>query len=255
MGRDQTSAFSARREKLTRRHSRPCRRDCVSGAAPLYSSIYIVVIAHDSYNRDSVATRGRAQGQAVIEYLGKRPAMQNQSLVGSVTAASRFEDTRHYLSTRLSSAVKTTLRTDEEAKEKDEVFHFLWNTAVLSVGLQTCALAAAIGTFVELLQPITGMAVASSLAVGGGSCYAVGTTRIAHVYDTKWLRKSKDLGEALVSISDKEFDRVCGRILDGVGPYTRFVGNEKERIANLKEECEGVCAASRNLRNRINKLQ
>jgi hypothetical protein len=46
---------------------------------------------------DSIATRGRAQGQAVIEFLGKRPASRNQSLVGSVTAASRFEETRQNL--------------------------------------------------------------------------------------------------------------------------------------------------------------
>jgi hypothetical protein len=61
-----------------------------------------------------VATRGRAQGQAVIEYLGKRPAIKNQSLVGSVTAASRFEDTRKLLGDRLSTVVRDILQSNEE---------------------------------------------------------------------------------------------------------------------------------------------
>ena len=41
---------------------------------------------------DNIATSSIAQGQAVIEYLGKRPAVVGQNLIGSVTAASRFED-------------------------------------------------------------------------------------------------------------------------------------------------------------------
>eukprot|EP00978_Attheya_sp_CCMP212_P020136 scaffold57250_cov32-Attheya_sp.AAC.1 len=44
------------------------------------------------YCRNDVATLAWAQGQAVIEYLGRRPAIKSQSLVGNVTATSRFED-------------------------------------------------------------------------------------------------------------------------------------------------------------------
>lgn len=202
---------------------------------------------------DLVATRGRAQGQAVIEYLGLRPATKSHSLVGSITAASRFEDTRNNLSERLSSAVKSTLRPDEEIKEKVEVFRTLWTTALVSSGLQLGALGTAIGTVMDLLELHSGILVAASLAASGGACYVIGTSRVAQTLDAKWLDKAKNLEGALVSICDKEVERVSRRILDGVGPYTRYVENETERVAILQEQCEGLCAASHNLRNRIRK--
>jgi hypothetical protein len=67
---------------------------------------------------DAVATRGRAQGQAVIEYLGTRPAKNRQSLVGSVTAASRFEDTKQVLTERWTEAVQSILGSNSGGNER-----------------------------------------------------------------------------------------------------------------------------------------
>lgn len=203
---------------------------------------------------DSVATRGRAQGQAVIEYLGKRPAMKNQSLVGYVTAASRFEDTRKNLSERLTSAVNNTLRPNEEAKEKEEALQFLRRAAALSTGLQIGAVGTGLGIWIEMVDSIPGLMIALSLVLSSGACYAVSTSRVAQTYDAKWMDRSKTLGEAITSICDKEVERVSRHILDGVGPYTRFVESEQERIAILQEQSEGLSSAARNLRNRIIKL-
>merc|ERR1712228_356016 len=54
---------------------------------------------------DSIATQGRAQGQAIIEFLGKRPGSRNQSLVGNVLAASRFDETKQTLSDQINQAI------------------------------------------------------------------------------------------------------------------------------------------------------
>ena len=54
----------------------------------------------------------------MIEFLGKRPAVKNQSLVGSVSAASRFEDTRKVLQDQLSGAVKMHVVERDEKNEK-----------------------------------------------------------------------------------------------------------------------------------------
>lgn len=180
--------------------------------------------------------------------------MKNQSLVGYVTAASRFEDTRRNLSEQLSSAVNNTLRPDQEEKEKEEVFKSLWTTAAIATGLETFALGTALGVLLELIDPIPGLMIASSLVLSGGACYTLGTSRVAQSYDGKWLDRSKRLEEALASICDKEVERVSRHILDGVGPYTRFVESEQERIASLQEQSEGLSSVARNLRNRISKL-
>ncbi len=206
------------------------------------------------FQRELVATRGRAQGQAVIEYLGKRPAMKNQSLVGSVTAASRFEDTRKSLSERLSSAINNTIRPNEEGKEKDECFQSLWMTAALSTCLQTSAAGTSIGVLIEMIDPIPGMMVACSFVLGGTACYSLGTSRVVQSYESKWIDRAKSLETAFNTICDKEVARVSRRILDGVSPYTRYVESEEERIASLREQCEGLSSVARNLRNRIGKL-
>lgn len=201
-----------------------------------------------------MATRSRAQGQAIIEYLGKRPAMKNQSLVGKVTAASRFEDTRKNLIERLSTAVDNTLRTNEEEKEKEEVFATLRATAAFSAGLQMGALISALAISFNILEPVPGLIVASCLALGSGTSYFLGTSRVAQTYDAKWVDRARYLDAALVTICDNEVERVSRRIMDGVGPYTRFVESEEDRIATLRDRCEGLAAAAQNLRNRIGRL-
>jgi hypothetical protein len=206
---------------------------------------------------DSVATRGRAQGQAVIEYLGKRPAMKNQSLVGSVTAASRFEDTRKLLGDRLSTAVRDILQSNDEQHErleKERLFRSLRQTALLSASLQTGALGSAMAVATQVLEPLPGLALISSLVLGGGACYTVGTSRIGTHYQQQWSHRADRLDNALDAICTKELERVNRRILDGVAPYTRFVESEQERIDRLREQCDGVFSAARNLRNRISKL-
>jgi hypothetical protein len=180
--------------------------------------------------------------------------MKNQSLVGSVTAASRFEDTRQVLFERLSEAVKTSLDGDEMI-ERQRLLDSLRQTALISATLQTGALGLALATAAQLVDPLTGLSVASALAMGGGAWFVSGTSRIRTIYEKDWNTRAKKLDAALEAICQKELDRVNRRILDGVAPYTRFVETEKDRIGQLGERCEGVTSAARNLRNRIGKLQ
>lgn len=203
---------------------------------------------------DSVATRGRAQGQAVIEYLGKRPAMKNRSLVGSVTAASRFEDTRKNLAERLSTVVESVLKADHDHIDKDRLFHSLRQTALLSSSLQVGALCSGLSIYFQMLDPLTGWIALSVLAGGGGAAYLMGTKRVAQQYQQQWQQRAGRLEYALAAISDKELDRVNRRILDGVAPYTRYVESEQQRIDYLQEQCERIGSAARTLRNRISKL-
>jgi hypothetical protein len=203
---------------------------------------------------DSVATRGRAQGQAVIEYLGKRPAMKNRSLVGSVTAASRFEDTRKNLVDRLSTVVDNILKDKCDEIDKERLLQSLKQTALLSSSLQVGALCSGLLMYMQNLEPVMGWFSLSAFAVGGGTSYVIGKSRISQQYQQQWHDRAKRLEDALGAISDKEVDRVNRRILDGVAPYTRFVENENHRIDYLQEQCERIRSAAGTLRNRISKL-
>ena len=216
--------------------------------------ISLVFFICDYAHSDSVATRGRAQGQAVIEYLGKRPAMKNQSLVGSVMTASKFEDTRRILVEKLTQAVQASLPSTKDGEERQQLLDSLRQTAFVSATLHAGALSSAVAMVAELVDPIPGAVVASSLAMGGALWLTTGTSRIRNNYQNDWTHRAKKLDASLETVCQKELDRVNRRILDGVAPYTRFVESEQDRIDQLREQCEGVTSAARNLRNRISKL-
>ena len=250
---------------------------------------------------DAVATRGRAQGQAVIEFLGTRPAQKHQSLVGSVTAASRFEDTRQVLTDSWSEAVQSILGGDDSRtdnitkaasrngddpksegsgtpatsqperirkhttqnlrKEDMRVLESLRQTAMLasafhagSTAVGLALVAPMIASTAAIVDPIyASVALAASLGTGS-LIHAQGTSRVAKRHEDEWKRRASRLEEAISVIGRRELDRVERRILQGVAPYSRYVENEQQRIQEATESCERALVASKQLRNRIQKI-
>ena len=188
----------------------------------------------------------------MIEFLGKRPAVKNQSLVGSVSAASRFEDTRKVLQDQLSDAVKLHVVERDETNEKQSLLSNLRNTAFLSAGLQLGAVGSGFATAGELIDMTFGVGGSSLLALGGVMVYSQGRQRIKSAHSAAWEVREERLDEALEAICSKELARLERRILDGVAPYTRFVETEKERLDGLVETSEDILAEAHSLRNRIN---
>lgn len=214
-----------------------------------------------------MASRGRAQSQVVVEYLGHRPAMKNQSLVGSVTASSKFDDTRRSLGESLSEAVKTILqegnmgnsstksRDNDDKIEREYMFRSLKQFAITSAILQTGAVSVGCLTvFMDLLDPVYGISASSGLMTAGIGTYWFGSKTLAQQYQQKWSNRAKMLQDAMDTISTNELERVNRRILDGVAPYSRFVETEQERLDQLQEDCQGVSTAAKRLRNQIGKL-
>ncbi|KAL3920744.1 MAG: hypothetical protein SGILL_003102 [Bacillariaceae sp.] len=181
--------------------------------------------------------------------------MKNRSLVGSVTAASRFEDTRKNLGDKLSTVVENILKHDNnEQMDKARLFQSLQHISIMSATLQAGALCSGVCMYLQMIDPVTGWISLSALAGGGGASYILGTSKTARQYQQVWRQRAERLENALASISEKELDRVNRRILDGVAPYTRYVESEQQRIDYLQEQCERIGSAGRMLRNRIGKL-
>jgi small GTP-binding protein len=205
---------------------------------------------------DSIAVKGRAQGQAVIEFLGKRPAVHNQSLVGSVTNASRFEDTRNSLTEHMSEAVRRNIDAELEAEEASVLSGLRLSAWLsLSMGLNAVGVASALAMGFQVMDPVTGVVACSAFAASSGLVFSRGPQRIANQHRDLWESRSRNLDEALEVISVRELDRVDRRIRDGVAPYTRFVEAEQERIDRLTRECEDVLSESNRLRKRIGEIQ
>lgn len=204
---------------------------------------------------DTVAIRGRAQGQSVIEFLGQRPAMKHQStsLVGSVTAASRFEDTRQHLAQQLQQAIERHVDLDERATEEHLLTGFQ-RVAWLSAGLNVGAFGSALMSTLQIADFVAGMAGASAMAATSALVMTVGRQQIAKYYSDQWTRRGVSLDEDIQAVCEKEAERLSRRIRDGVAPYTRFVEAEQERLAALSEHCENLLAQAQHLRKRIRNL-
>ena len=191
----------------------------------------------------------------MIEYLGKRPAMKNQSLVGSVTAASRFEDTRRNLVEKMTDAVDYYLKPNpRDVSDKTFLFGELKKTAILSSIFSIGTVGSGILLGLQAVDPVAGCIMMGSFFVSSGASYIVGTTKVAQKYQQVWSDRATNIEQSLDAATEKELDRVNKRILNGVAPYTRFIESERDRIQDLDERCDQLLASAITLRNKINKL-
>jgi hypothetical protein len=156
----------------------------------------------------------------------------------------------------MSNTVKNILEgRNNNNREKEYLFISLNQLATASCVFQMAAVGTGIvSTATSVIDPIMGLVTSSSLFMGGIAFYWLGLSRLANNYQKQWTEKAKQLEYALNIISSKELEKVNKRIMDGVGPYKRFVENEQGRIDQLRDECEGLAAAARSLRTNIGNL-
>jgi hypothetical protein len=216
------------------------------------------LLEHVRATADAIAVRGRAQGQTVIEFLGKRPSVrQNQSLVGSITAASRFEDTRNSLTLYLSEAVVRTLSStgaEDDADSKD-VLDDLQSKARLSTLVCITGIAAWTAAAVHLVDIASGISAGTALIAFGGATLSSTSWITADGYQRLWETKSRHLDKTLAAICDKELERMERRVQEGVAPYRRFIEEEQSRIERMADECSVVLRGAQDLRARIDGLR
>lgn len=202
---------------------------------------------------EDIATRARVQGQGVIEYLGKRPAVTSQSLIGSVTAASRFEDIRKGMVDKMSASVKTVCSSDDPIREQEVTFQHLRTTSIVSGVFLAASLVDGVATAGDFFDFTAGLASASAFALFGGLFLPYRNRKFASACQGQWGQRTERLDEALSAICTREVDRIQSKILDGVRPYTRFVQTEENRMASLDAECDDLITSAHSLRKRINK--
>jgi len=202
----------------------------------------------------SVATRSRAQGQAVIEFLGHRSRLHNHSLVGRVTAASRFEETRQQLAHNLRRSVELHVDLDEAAVQESLLVR--WQQAAwLSAGLNVGAVGSVVATATQWIDVVPGLVGATALGAASALLVTVGRPQLVQqLYADRWAACGESLEEDLQVLCAQEGERLARRIRDGVTPYTRFVETEHERIERLSDQCDRLRQAAQRLRKRINNL-
>lgn len=200
---------------------------------------------------DSIAMSSRAQGQAVIEYLGKRPAVVGQNLIGSVTAASKFEDTRKDLHDKMAIVINNIFAAYDEQEEKKILFQSIKRSNFVSAGFNTLALSSGLSTALEFIDVVPGGALTFLLTTVGLGIIPLTNNKVVKDYEYKWRQRDEKLREAFDQLCSKEIKGIHKKIIKGVSPYTRYVKTEEESIASLQEKCEMLSNSTLILRNRI----
>jgi len=201
----------------------------------------------------SLATSSKSQGQAVIQYLGKRPHVVGQNIIGSVQSASSFEDTQKRLDEKLDSALKNVLSSYNSDSEKNIIFRTLKNFTYVSSASNILALCSGIATVFETVSTIPGAATTCTFAAIGIGAVPYGNRQATKQYEKKWQQKNKKLA-SLEAVCAKEIQALNQRIMQGISPYTRYVKGERDDIASLGEECETLLSSTQVLRNRVLKI-
>ena len=204
---------------------------------------------------DSISTRAQSQGQAVIDYLGKRPSRKNKDIVGNVVAASQFEDTRKVLQEQMQGALQEIFSHYDKDATKKTIQTSLQQSAALAVCCEASALLSCASVYLEAVDLVSGGTYGLASAALGAVVVSRAGSTISQHYSKEWNRLGSEAHAALQVLSDKELQKVNRRILDGVKPYSRHVQTEQERLQTLVTECEEAISQAQAIRSRINKLR
>jgi hypothetical protein len=189
------------------------------------------------------------QWKAVSERLARREAEHAERMLGRVQGT--FESDR----ARLLETVKRESQRAVESYDKDaegrrlaeDVRDAVAHTAMLQVG------ALGLGTIVTMLATssaadVTGIMAAGAISVLGLLVLPARRRAANAELRTKVHQMRERLMGALTAQFGLEVERSAQRVQEAVGPYTRFVRSERERLSSTRDEL-------RRLRDEIGRLK
>lgn len=197
-----------------------------------------------------VAQRARTQSRAVLDFLGRRPGARHGQMIGSVTET-RFEGVRAEVLNKLSTDVGEVMSTYEKDKEfkklSEEIKAGVMATAAVEAGAATVgALVAA-----HALDVTGGLVTASSLAILG----LVVIPYRRQVQRNDFRRRVGELRRQMEGVlavrMERELGKVRERIMECIGPYSRFVAVEEEKIRDWRGEVREIEKEVRRVRDRL----
>jgi small GTP-binding protein len=181
------------------------------------------------------------QWKAVAERLARREAEHGERMLGRVQGA--FESGRAgLLETVKREAQRAVESYDKDAEGKrlaEDVRDAVAHTAVLQVG------ALGLGTIVTMLATtsaadVTGIMAAGAISVLGLLVLPARRRRANAELRDKVHRMREQLMGALTAQFDRELERSVQRVQEAVGPYSRFVRGERDRLGTTRDELRAL---------------
>lgn len=201
---------------------------------------------------EQIATSCRSQGQAVLEYLGTRPASIGKNIYGSVTAAVRFDEKQ--LRERMLHASTNVLSYDDES-EKNHMLSSLRSSIVVSSASGIIAVVLGTATSFHYIDLLPGYTSVFLFSIFGAVTVPLKSRSLIAHHEERWNERYTQLVGSLESILEKEVEKMHKRILDSIKPYIRFVETEEQELTGLGQQHEGLVNSTQMLRSRVNKLK
>jgi small GTP-binding protein len=192
------------------------------------------------------------QWQAVMERLERRRLHHADRMVGRVAGAFEHDRERLLEAARREAqrAVETYDQEAEASRLAESVQAAVAGVAALQVG------ALGLGAVVVVLAgttlaDVTGILAAGALSVLGLLVLPAKRQMAKNELREKVAAMRQRLMDALTGQFDHELERGIQRLREGIGPYTRFVRSEGERLAKARQALRGLRESLLALKERV----
>jgi hypothetical protein len=194
------------------------------------------------------------QWKNVSESLAKRRAQHDQELVGELGS---FDYDRQKLLDTVGRAAQRAVdgynQTEEIDRMAESVRTAVAGTAIIEVS------ALGLGAIITLLATtqladVTGLMAAGTLALLGLFVLPARRKRAKSELSSKILELRERLMGSLTEQFEHEVERSRRRIEEAIGPYTRFVRAERQKLDRLETELGALDSAMAGLQLEIEKL-
>jgi len=206
---------------------------------------------------DTLSSRTKTQGEATLEYLGKRPAVVGSKgagrMIGTVSAP-KFKGLREDLRSSTTTAIQTlTSRLPPDGECSDRVYSSLCRNALTSTFLCSSAIAPSTLAFLEMIDSAMGVTMSTLLFALGGLALPIGSKRVAGSYEKEWLSYATKLDSSLDIVFSDTMKRVRMQLSESIAPYSRYITAEGDWLLELQTKTESGTSTAHRLRNQTNK--
>jgi small GTP-binding protein len=194
------------------------------------------------------------QWQTVSRHLSERRDRHPDRLIGPI---GDFDYNRDQLLSTVGHAAEEAIQSFDQRAEAtrlaDSVRTAVAGTALVEAG------AIGLGTAFTILATsqladFTGLLAASTLAIVGFFILPARRRKAKNELTDKILALRRRLLEILTTEFDREVERSVHRIEEAVGPYTRFVRAEREKLEGLRDALLGSKGALETIRAKVEAL-
>ncbi|MFN2384892.1 MAG: dynamin family protein [Thermoanaerobaculia bacterium] len=200
---------------------------------------------------DWIVDRDHRQWQGITRQLAQRAGAHGDRIVGEI--GGDFVSNRQSLLTSVGRTAREVVRDYDKDKEARRLTETVQNGLAIMGAVELGALglgALLLHVMTRALDPL-GIVAAGGIAILGLYILPARRRKAKADFDRKIGEIRSRMRSAMAEQFERELSNSLQRLREAVGPFTRFVRSESDRLEALREELDGVRSGLRSVRDRI----